>query len=104
MVIFHEAFAYLAESLDMEVLMALSLDEETVPSAGEIAEVIEEIKYHGTALILIEESHAEYAEKIKAETAAAVVFLDPLTTGDGAADSYLAGMQANLEAVREAVK
>ena len=72
-VIFHEAFAYLAEPLEMEVLMALALDEETVPGAGEIAEVIEEIKYHGAALILIEEAYAQHAEKILRETNARVV-------------------------------
>ncbi len=98
-VIFHEAFAYFADSLGMEVLMALSFDEETVPSAGEIAEVIEEINYHGTALILIEESYAEYAEKILAETEAEVVYLDPLTTGTAMKDSYITGMKKNLEAL-----
>ena len=103
-VIFHEAFAYLADSLDMEVLMALSLDEETVPSAGEIAEVIEEINYHGYAVIFIEESYAEYADKILAETAAEVVYLNPLTTGDGAADSYILEMQKNLEAIRGVIR
>lgn len=103
-VIFHEAFAYLAESLEMDVLVALSLDEETVPSAGEIAEVIEEIRYHGYALLMIEEDYAEHAEKILAETEAEVVYIDPLTTGDGAADSYLEGMRNNLEAVRAVVE
>ena len=103
-VIFHEAFAYLADSLGMEVLMALSLDEETVPSAGEIAEIIEEINYHGYALILIEEAYAEYADKILAETAAEVVYVNPLTTGDGSIDSYLSGMQENIEAIRNVVE
>lgn len=103
-VIFHDAFAYLAESLGMEVLMALSLDEDTLPGAGEIAEVIEEIKYHKTALVLIEEMHASYADKILAETDAAVVYINPLTTGDGEADSYLSGMWENLNAIRQAVE
>ncbi len=103
-VIFHEAFAYLADSLGMEVLMALSLDEETVPSAGEFAEVIEEINYHGTAWILIEEAYAEHAEKLLAETDAEIIFLDPLTTGDGAVDSYITGMQKNLEAIWDKVE
>lgn len=103
-VIFHEAFAYLADSLGMEVLVALSMDEETVPSAGEIAEVIEEINYHGAALILIEEAYAEHANKIMAETSAQVVYLDPLVTGDGAADSYINGMRNNLEAIRDKVE
>ncbi|MBQ8631995.1 MAG: zinc ABC transporter substrate-binding protein, partial [Lachnospiraceae bacterium] len=103
-VIFHEAFAYLAESLGMEVLMALSLDEETLPGPGEIAEVIEEINYHGTALIFIEEEYASYADKIMAETDAEVVYIDPLTAGDGSADSYLSGMWENLSAIRQAVE
>jgi zinc transport system substrate-binding protein len=103
-VIFHDAFAYLAESLGMEVLMALSLDEDTLPGAGEIAEVIEEIKYHKTALVFIEELHASYADKILAETNATVVYINPLTTGDGAADSYLSGMWENLSAIRQAVE
>jgi len=103
-VIFHEAFAYLAESLGMEVLMALSLDEETLPGPGEIAEVIEEINYHGTALIFIEEEYVSYADKIMAETDAEVVYIDPLTTGDESADSYLSGMWENLSAIRQAVE
>ncbi len=103
-VIFHEAFAYLADSLDMEVLMMLSLDEETVPSAGEIAEVIEEINYHGTALILIEKEYAAYADKILAETEAEVVYLNPLTTGTGEEDSYLDGMRENIEAIYKVLK
>jgi zinc transport system substrate-binding protein len=103
-VIFHEAFAYLAESLGLEVLMAISLDEETLPSPGEIAEVIEEIKYHGTALVLIEEEYVTYANKILAETDAKVVYINPLTTGDGGADSYLSGMWENLSAIRQAVE
>lgn len=102
-VIFHEAFAYLAEKLGMEVIAVLSLDEETVPSAGEIAEVIEEVKYHGTAFIWIEESYASHAEKIVAETSAKVIYLDPLVTGTGEQDSYLVGMQQNLEKIKESI-
>lgn len=96
-VIFHEAFAYLAESLGMEVLRSLSLDEETVPSAGEIAEVIEEIKFHGGAYIFIEREHADYAYKILEETPASVFYLDPLTSGDGEAESYYKNMLKNLD-------
>lgn len=103
-VIFHEAFAYLADSLGMEVLMAFSLDEETVPSAGEIAEAIEEIKYHGGAFIFIEQEYAEYANKILAETDATAVYLNPLTTGEGNADSYYKEMQKNLDTLSGAVK
>ena len=103
-VLFHEAFAYFAESLGMEVLMTLSLDEETLPGAGDIAEVIEEIRYHGTAVILIEEACASYADKILAQTDAVVAFIEPLTVGTGEADSYLSDMQKNLDAVRKVLE
>lgn len=103
-VIFHEAFAYLAESLGMEVLMSVSLDENTVPSPRERAEIIEEIKYHGNVLILIEEANRKYADNIMAETDAKTVYLDPLTTGEENSDSYLLGMQNNLDAIREVLK
>ncbi len=98
---FHEGFQYLAECFGMEVIATLSLDEETTPSAGEIAEVIEEIKHHGQALIFIEEVYASHAEKIVAETGATVVYLDPLTTGDGALRSYLDGMRININEIRK---
>jgi len=96
-VVFHEAFAYLAESLGMEVLASLSLDEDTVPSAGEIAEVIEEIKYHGRAYIFIEREHAAYADKILKETMSSAFYLNPLTTGDGNINSYYDDMMKNLD-------
>lgn len=102
-VLFHEAFAYFADSLGMEVLAELALDEEQVPSAGEIAEVIEEIRYHGRTLLLIEEGYASYAQGIAEETGAVIVCIDPLVTGDGAPDSYVLGMEKNLEAVEAAL-
>lgn len=102
-VIFHEAFAYLAEELGMEVIAVLSLDEETVPSAGEIAEVIEEVEHHGTAFLWIEEAYASHAEKIVTETLAEVIYLDPLVTGTGEQDSYLVGMKQNLEKIKESI-
>ncbi len=96
---FHEGFAYFAERLGMEVIATLSLDEEVTPSAGEIAKVIEEIKFHGQAVILIEEEYKSHAEKIVAETGAEVVYLNPLTTGDGNLRSYLDGMRINIDAI-----
>ena len=99
-VIFHEAFAYLAECLGMEVLVSLSLDEENLPSAGEIAEVIEEINYHGGAYVFIEREYEAYADKIIKETDATVFYLNPLTAGDGSPDSYYEDMRNNLDVLR----
>lgn len=101
-VVFHDAFVYLAESLGMEVIDVLALDEETVPSAGEIAQVIEEIHHHGETFLLIEECYASHTDKIVAETGARVLYLDPLVTGADEADSYVVGMEQNLETIRQA--
>ena len=100
-VVFHDAFVYLADSLGMDVISVLALDDETVPSAGEIAEVVEEIKHHGETWILIEEAYAVHAEKIVAETGAKVLLLDPLVTGADHADSYLDGMAENLNQIKD---
>lgn len=103
-VLFHEAYAYFADSLGMEPLAVIALDHETVPGAGEIAEVIEEIKYHGSALIFIEEAYLSHAQKIAEETGAVIVTINPLVTGSGEADDYLTGMYENLSAVRAALE
>lgn len=102
-VLFHEAFSYLADSLGMIELKSIAMDEEVVPSAGEIAEVIQEIKYHGGALILIEKANATHAEKIVAESNAIVVYLDSLTTGTEDVDSYLIKMQENIQAIEAGI-
>ena len=62
------------------------------------------INYHGTALILIEKEYASHANSILADADAKVVYINPLTTGDGAADSYLSGMWENLNAIRQVVE
>ena len=79
------------------------MDENTLPSHGEIVEVIEEIKYHGGTIIFIEQENAKYANGILAETNASVVYINPLTIGDGSSDSYEKEMQNNLDAIQEAV-
>ena len=43
-IIFHEAYAYVAKDYGLEVAMVMDLDEERQVSAGEVAEVLEEIK------------------------------------------------------------
>ena len=62
-----------------------------------IAEVIEEINYHGGAYLLIEREHAAYADKILMETESVVFYLNPLTMGAGEADSYYEDMMKNLD-------
>lgn len=105
-IIFHDAFAYLAEWLPFEVAHAVTVEgENTALSAGELAEVIEEIRRHDIRLLFVEEQYgASVAAGIAGETDAEVLVLDSLVTGAGNADSWVAGMRNNLELLKETIK
>ena len=96
-VLFHDAFYYLCDACGMEVLHGVDMDADTALSAGEIAELTDEVRYHGVKYFLAEESGRAAAEQLAAETGARVIYLNPLTEGSGTADSYLKGMRENLE-------
>lgn len=101
-IIFHEAYAYVAKDYGLEVAMVMDLDEERQVSAGEVAEVLEEIKEHGVSLILAEERYGkEMGDTIQKEADVDVVYLDTLNRGNYEKDSYLVGMQSNIDLLRQ---
>lgn len=103
-ILFHEAYAYLAKDLGLSVRMTMDLDEERQVSAGEVADVVSAAD-SGAGIILAEELYgADMARTVSAETQVQVVFIDPLTRGDYEADSYLVHMQENLDLLEEALK
>lgn len=96
---FHEAFGVFADSVGFSKIAEFSLDEHEEPSAGQIAEAIEQAKKSDRVYILIEEAQKEKADKIVKETGADVICIDPLTSGDGTLDSFFDTLTANLDAV-----
>lgn len=102
-ILFHEAFAYVAEDLGLTVAGTLDLDEERQVSAGETADVIRLVKEDGVRLILAEELYGkEMCDAIQAETDAEAVYLDTCTRGSYEADSYLKAMEHNLTLLEKA--
>lgn len=102
-VIFHEAFAYVAEDYGINVCAVMDLDEERQISAGEVADIISTIEQNSVSYILAEETYgADMGRVIEAETDATVVYIDPLNRGDYDKDSYLNGMDANIDKLTEA--
>ncbi len=100
---FHEAYEYLAEDYGLEIVYTLDLDEERQVSAGEVADVLKTVKEEGVRVILAEELYgADMAETIRKEADVAVCFLDTLVRGDYGADSYIDGMQQNINLLKEA--
>lgn len=101
--IFHEAYAYVAEDYSLTIAGEMDLDEERQISAGEVAEMVDLVNEEGVKVILAEELYAEdMCDAIQAETDVTVVYLDPLTRGDYEADGYLDAMEENIELLSEA--
>lgn len=100
-IIFHEAFAYLADSLNMEVVHSVEVDSDTAMSAGELAEVLEDVREEGVRFLFTEEQYStSIADAVSKESDAQTVVIDSLVTGDGDKDSYIEGMRKNIQILR----
>lgn len=102
-IIFHEAYAYVADDFSMNACYLLDLDEERSVSAGEIKQVIGAIKDDGVSVILAEEFYGKsMGDTVSRETDVHVIYIDPLNRGEYDKDSYLDGMEHNIELIKEA--
>lgn len=98
-VLFHEAYEYVACDYGLNVRYLMDLDEERQVSAGEIADVIDAIEEYDIPLILAEETYGkETAKTVAAQTGADVIYLDTIVTDSSGitADSYLERMEDNI--------
>jgi zinc transport system substrate-binding protein len=102
-ILFHEAYAYVARDYGLTVSLTLDLDEERQVSAGEVAEVLSAIREDGVSVILAEELYGKsMAQTVQQEADVTVIYLDPLNRGDYDKDSYLEGMTRNIELLEQA--
>lgn len=103
-VIFHDAFAYLADILGLETVYVVNLEDDTTLSAGEIGEIIDEVRYHQVQALYTEEQYSlQIPASIGKETGAEVYVIDTLVDGDGARDSYLRGMRDNIQVLKQSL-
>ena len=103
-ILFHEAYDYVAEDYGLNVSYVLDLDEERQVSAGEIADVLAAVKKDHVKYILAEELYGKSTgDTIEAESDVKVLYLDPLNKGNYDADSYLEGMSKNSAAMRKII-
>lgn len=101
-ILLHSAFAYVAEELGVETTYCMDLDEERQVSAGEIAEVVNAVQQHEIQVIFAEEQYAsDMCKMLQNEVDVTVIYLNPLNRGEYKADSYVKGMNENLELLRE---
>ena len=103
-VIFHEAFDYIAKDYGFTVSASMDLDEERQISAGEVASLLDQIRRFDVRLILAEEQYGrELCETIQKEAEVRVVYLDPCVRGDYNAESYLNAMGENIIQLKQAL-
>lgn len=104
-VIFHDSFAYLAQELGLNVIHTVDMDSETYLSAGEIGEVVDEVREKDVRVLLTEKQYStSIADNVAQETGAKVYIMDSIVTGDMTEDGYINAMKYNLEILKNALK
>lgn len=103
-IIFHEAYAYVAKQYGMNVAYCLNLDEERQVSAGEVANVMEHIKENQVSIVLAEELYGkDMGNTVEKEGTCQVYYLDSQVRGTYEKDSYLKTMQENINLMKQIV-
>lgn len=102
-IIFHEAYEYVADDFGMNVHYLMDLDEERSVSAGEVSDVIAAVKNDGVSVILAEELYGkDLGDTVSRETDVKMVYIDPLNRGDYDKNSYIDGMKKNFKLIEGA--
>ena len=102
-ILFHDAFAYFADMTGMEISYVIDMDENTSLSAREVSEIVDLVKQENIDLLFTEEQYGtKLADAVSRETDARVYVLDSLVSGNYDADSYITGMEKNLETLQQA--
>lgn len=96
-VLFHDSLGYLADELGLHVVAALSVGEDSGVPTDELVEAAEEIKEAGDVIFLYDSQYTDLSYDSLSENAAHCVSLtlDCATTGEDAADAWLAAMEKN---------
>ena len=101
-ILFHEAYDYVADDYGLDVAYVLDLDEERQVSAGEVADVLAAVRDDHVKYILAEELYGKsMGDTVEKETDAKVIYLDGLNRGDYDGDSYIKGMSANIDLIEQ---
>lgn len=98
--LFHEAFEYVAQDMWRETVGLMDLDEERQVSAGELQEVVEVVADNGNCTIFAEKEYgSQMAELVQDETGCKVVYLNPMIRGNYDKDSYIEIMKENYQKI-----
>ena len=103
-IIFHDAFVYLADEFGLNIAYVINIDEDSATSlsARQVSDIINIVKQEDVRILLSEEQYSEsVAKTIADETDAEVYVVDTIVTGDEDKEAYFDGMRRNLETLKE---
>lgn len=101
-ILFHEAYAYVAADYGLPVSYVLDLDEERQVSAGEVSDLLSAVQKDHVKYILAEKRYGKsMGDTVEKESDARVIYLDPLNRGNYDKDSYLKGMEENIRLLEQ---
>lgn len=101
-ILFHAAYAYVAEDYGMNVSYVLDLDEERQVSAGELSDLLSAVQKDHVRYILAEKRYGQsMGDTVERESDAEAIYLDPLNRGKYDKDSYLKGMSENIRLLEQ---
>ena len=104
-VTFHNTFDYFAKDYELNVIGTIENEHGKNPSAGEIAEIVENIKKNNVRAIFVEpEYNIKIVDTIAKETGVEVYILNPVTSGKNKKEEYINIMRENLKVLKEALK
>ena len=87
---FHDAFPYFAQEFDLNVLAVIQSENNSEPSARELAETIDLVKENNVRAIFVEPQFSDLtAQAIARETGAQVYVLDPASSGPLEENAYI---------------
>ena len=103
-VLFSEAYEYLAKDFGLDVRYVLDLDEEKDISARELADTIDVVKSEAVPVIIAEKQYGEkMANAVMEETDVMSVYLDTIIRGDYDKNEYINRMKKNIELLKGAL-
>ncbi|MBR4290010.1 MAG: zinc ABC transporter substrate-binding protein [Oscillospiraceae bacterium] len=100
LITFHDGFAYLAESFDLEILEAVEEESGSEASAAELIHLIGEVRRHALPAVFTEAlGSVSAAQTIAAETGVDIYTLDMAMHGEG----YFSAMYHNINTLKGAL-
>ncbi len=102
---FHEAFEYLFQSFDINVVASAVYDDHQAPSPKQILTLIGAIKDNNQCPMFYQKGHEmPVLNTIEEETGATLFALDTITSGDKIITDYEDRMRDNLKVLHDALK